>query len=252
MFIPLPDFSSLYCAAAAEAPELASRGVFTEPRTVQRLWHISERLVENGRRFNLTSILEPDAIVKKHLIDSLVPLALLWDGGIGCRDIRALDVGTGAGFPLLPWAAVSPDGAEFVGLDATGKKISHIRETADAAGLASVRAVQARAEEAARDLKLRERFDVVTARAVAALPVLVELCAPFVKVGGVFAALKGRAEEEFAEAKETAGKMGLGEGRTVGYTLPGGDVRTLCLWTKERPTPAKYPRRYGDILKEKA
>ena len=193
-------------------------------------------------------------IVKKHLIDSLLPLCLLLDYGIpvgegvGADDI--LDVGTGAGFPLLPWACVLPsEGVTLTGLDGTGKKITHIRETAAAAGLTSVRAVHGRAEETGGG-KMRESYSVVTARAVASLPVLLELCAPFVCRAGILAAMKAHADEELEAAANTAGTLGLGDPEILRYSLPGGDERTLILYKKRASTPKKYPRPFAEIAKQ--
>lgn len=240
-------FRSLYFPMLAVSPELRDRPAFADGSAVFRLWQICDRLIDNAKRFNLTAILEPEEIVRKHVIDSLIPLALLEDRGIAPR--RILDVGTGAGFPLLPWACVLPEEVSLTGLDATAKKISHIRETAEAVGLSNAAAVQGRAEEAARE-SMREGFDLVTARAVAALPVLLELCAPLTAVGGVFAALKSHVEEELEAAGPAARILGLSEPETAAYELPGGDRRTLLLYRKIRPTPAKYPRRFAELTKQ--
>ena len=166
-----------------------------------------------------------------------------------------LDVGTGAGFPLLPWACVLPPAPDsrLTGLDATAKKIAHVKECASYAGLNSVRAVQGRAEECARTPKMRESFDLAAARAVAPLPVLAELCAPFVRPGGFFAALKSlsQAEEdgELGAARGALMKLGLGEPEIFRYSLPDGGQRSLILCKKRAPTPREYPRRYAEIAK---
>ncbi|MBR5367081.1 MAG: 16S rRNA (guanine(527)-N(7))-methyltransferase RsmG [Clostridia bacterium] len=244
-----PDlFASLYARCADASPALSSLAL--PDNAVHRLWTVCDLLIDNAKRFNLTAILEPEEIVRKHVADSLIPLALLRGNGIdpaACRTI--LDVGTGAGFPLLPWACALPESVALTGLDATAKKISHIRASAEAAGLSNVAAVQGRAEEAARE-GMREHFDLVTARAVAALPVLCELCAPLVKVGGAFAALKSHAEDEIRDAAPAAAILGFDEASPIAYELPGGDARTLVVYRKTRPTPAKYPRRYAEITKQ--
>lgn len=249
-------FFSLFRSAAAEVPCLDSLPAdVRSDETCEKLWRIADRLTDNARRFNLTAILEPEEIVRKHILDSLIPLALLIGFGIpagegvGADDI--LDVGTGAGFPLLPWAAVLPeDGVSLTGLDATGKKIAHIRECARYAGLNTVRVVQARAEDAARG-PMRESFSIVTARAVAPMPVLAELCAPFVARAGYFAALKAKtADEEIRSAEKAAAVLGLGEPDILRYSLPGGDERCLVLYKKRAATPRKYPRAYAEIAKQ--
>lgn len=214
------------------------------------LFTICAKLIENAKKFNLTSIVEPHEVVRKHIIDSLSPLGLLIGEGIVPR--RMIDVGTGAGFPLLPMAAVlsaiSPSSAA-VGLDATGKKIAHITEVAEACSLRSVSAIQGRAEEISHDI-LREKQDLAVARAVAALPTLIELCAPFVSVGGHFAALKSHADDEIAASARAARLCGLKFSRKIDYTLPGGDTRALVIYEKIAPTPTEYPRRYAEITKK--
>ncbi|MCR5683392.1 MAG: 16S rRNA (guanine(527)-N(7))-methyltransferase RsmG [Clostridiales bacterium] len=244
-----PDlFASLYARCADSSPALSSLALPDD--AVYRLWTVCDHLIDNAKRFNLTAILEPEEIVRKHVADSLIPLALLRENGIDPAACRAiLDVGTGAGFPLLPWACALPESVALTGLDATAKKISHIRASTEAAGLSNVAAVQGRAEEAARE-GMREHFDLVTARAVAALPVLCELCAPLVKVGGAFAALKSHAEDEIRDAAPAAAILGFDEASPIAYELPGGDARTLVVYRKTRPTPAKYPRRYAEITKQ--
>ncbi len=249
------SFISLYLSAASAVPCLRDRAeTFLSPDACEKLYRIADRLIDNARRFNLTAILEPEDIVRKHLVDSLIPLALLLDygipagEGIGADDI--LDVGTGAGFPLLPWAAVLPtEGVTLTGLDATGKKIAHIRESAEYASLPSVRAVQGRAEDAARG-PMRESYPLVTARAVAAMPVLLELCAPFVARAGFFAALKARADEEIESASRAVSLLGLADADVIRYELPGGDERCLVLYKKRALTPRRYPRPYAEITKQ--
>ena len=249
------SFLALYRSMAASVPCLAARAdMFLSDEACEKLWVISDRLAENARRFNLTSILAPEDIVKKHLVDSLMPLGMLLDygvpvgEGVGADDI--LDVGTGAGFPLLPWACVLPaEGVTLTGLDGTGKKISHIRETAALAGLTSVKCVHGRAEELGGG-KMRENYSVVTARAVASLPVLLELCAPFVCRAGILAAMKSHADEELGQSSQAAGILGLGEPKVIRYALPGGDERTLILYKKRASTPKKYPRPFAEIAKQ--
>ncbi len=248
--LKLNEFTELYLATAT--PEL--RGFeqnferFTSPEVIRRLYCISDRLIDNARRFNLTSILEPAEIVRKHIVDSIQPLGILLE--LGYEPKNLLDVGTGAGFPLLPMAAASADREwTFTGLDATRKKISHIREVAEYAGLSRLIGVEGRAEECARG-EMREKYSIVTARAVASLPQLIELCAPFIEIGGIFAAMKARADEEISAAEGAAVKLGLEKSAVIDYNLPHGDARSLIIYRKISPTPQKYPRRYSEILKQ--
>lgn len=233
----LPGFSGLYSD-------------FLSDDVTERLYVISAMLIINAKKFNLTSIIEPREVIRKHIIDSLIPLGLLRERGITPR--RMIDVGTGAGFPLLPMAAalarVSPSSAA-IGLDATGKKIAHITETAALCGLKNVSAIQGRAEEISHDI-LREKADLSVARAVASMPILVELCAPLTSVGGHFAALKSHADDEIAAAENAARLTGLRFSQKIDYIIPGGDTRSLVIYEKVQPTPTELPRRYSDITKK--
>lgn len=249
--LTLNEFSTLYLGQIS--PEI--RGFenhmeqFANEKTVEKLYRIADRLIDNGKRFNLTSILDPAEIVRKHIIDSIQPAGILMD--LGIYPLSLLDVGTGGGFPLLPMAAVFSEDrrCSFTGLDATKKKISHIRETAEYAGLSRVNAVEGRAEELSHG-EMREKFTLCTARAVAALPMLTELCAPFIENGGFFAAMKAHSNEEIEQSLPTASLLGLEKYAVIDYFLPGGDARSLIVFRKIKPTPKKYPRRYAEILKQ--
>jgi len=241
------EFSDLYLSAVN--PDLPGFDCLCDtasaPDTVRKLYGVTSKLIENAKKFNLTSILEPAEIIRKHLIDSLIPLGLMKKAGI--EFTSALDIGTGAGFPLLPMACAAPD-INFTGMDSTAKKISHIRETAQFAGLPNVSAVAGRAEELAHT-DLRQSFDMVCARAVASLPVLIELCGGFVKPGGHFCALKSHIEEELEPADRAGKILGLTNIAVIDYEIPGGDTRCLVIYRKTAPTPQKYPRRYAEITK---
>ena len=134
-------------------------------------------------------------------------------------------------------------------VDATAKKVHYITETAAALGLSGMTAQAGRAEELARG-GLRERFSVVTARAVAELRILMELCASYVKVGGIFVAMKAHAEEEYENAKNAARPLGFDAGETIPYALPNGDARTLVVYKKIKSTEIPYPRPYAKILQK--
>ncbi len=219
------------------------------PETVRKLFLISDSLIDDARKFNLTSITEPGEIVRKHIIDSLIPLALTVEHCLVPKN--AADVGTGAGFPLLPMAAglakISPE-TKLTGVDSTSKKISHILAAAQYAGLSNVSAVSGRAEELGRR-DFRAKFDLVTARAVANLPVLLELCAPLVAKNGFFAALKSHADDELAQGDIAAKRLGMTNVGKIDYELPGGDTRCVIFYRKITDTPEKFPRRYAEIAK---
>ena len=167
------------------------------------------------------------------------------------KNSRAIIIGAGAGFPTLPIAAASLHGAlpSFTvhALDSTAKKIGHIKDTAKRLSLDNVEASAGRAEELARG-DFRESFDIVTARAVSAMPTLIELAAPFVKVGGIFAAMKARSDEEVAAAARAAEILGFEAAEVTQYSLPSGDLRSLVVYRKVKSTPDVYPRQYSKIV----
>ena len=274
------QFFSICRAAFAESetyftPELYAH--VTSDEVLTRMYKITEKLVENAKKFNLTSILEPEEIVRKHIVDSVLPLAIMEKQGIVSKIARktVADVGCGAGFPTLPMSAASLDYFPlfFMGIDSTAKKIGHIKETAEYADLTNIDATAARVEELtaypdspapkksakkpknqpkAEEKKpyFRERFDITTARAVSTLPTLLELCAPLTKVGGYFCALKSHADEEILAAGNAHETLGLTLRDKISYTLPGGDARVVLIYEKTAETPRKYPRRYAEITKQ--
>lgn len=217
---------------------------------VHTLYGIYACLLEASHKFNLTAITEHEAVAERHIVDSLIPFARLHEMGLLSDGDNICDIGAGAGFPTLPAAAASHDGAlpDFTvhSVDSTAKKIGHIKDTAAALGLSNVTGTAGRAEELARG-NMREIFSLVTARAVSAMPVLIELAAPFVKVGGIFAAMKAHADEEIAAAAKGAEKLGFSAAETWEYTLPSGDLRSLVIYRKIKNTPDAYPRQYSKI-----
>lgn len=216
-----------------------------------RLAVIAECLIAGNARFNLTAITEPDAIIEKHIMDSLIAadaIAAMAGGASVCL----IDVGSGAGFPSLPVAAALPN-VRVTALDSTAKKCVYMNETAAAAGIANFTAVSGRAEElAAVGAQLRASFDFVSARAVANLPVLSELCLPFLKTGGTFIALKGaNAPAEITAAKGAIAKLGAALVGCEEYRILSDDApRYLVTIAKTAPTPAAYPRQYSRIAKK--
>ncbi|MHA0035647.1 16S rRNA (guanine(527)-N(7))-methyltransferase RsmG [Deinococcus sp. PESE-13] len=195
-----------------------------------------------NERLNLTALKTEEDIVLKHFVDSLTTLR----GGHLDGEWKTLDLGTGAGFPALPLAILRPE-LWLTPLDSIRKKIDFVRETAAELGLSNVTPQVGRAETLGQSAEHREGYDRVVARAVAALPVLAELALPLLRVGGVFVAQKGPlSEEELDAGRRAAGEVG---GRIIEvdpFTLPvSGDARTLIVLEKQRPTPAKYPRREG-------
>jgi len=211
-------------------------GLSLDDTTIRRLGAFLDRLLEVNRQFNLTAITDPETAWIRHLLDSLTLLSHLGDAK------TVLDVGSGGGLPALPLAIARPDLA-FTLVESTGKKALFLEETARSLGLDNVTVVRARAEAAGSPgSALREAHDVVTARAVAPLRVLLELSLPFVRVGGRVLAIKGaKAEVEVAEAKGALRKL---HARVVGTART--ETGTLVLVAKDGATPSRYPRRAGE------
>lgn len=229
----------------------ASFGVYPDDTACEKLDRYAQLLVEWNEKMNLTAITAPDEIVQKHFADSLTALPLLPE----TEGISLVDVGTGAGFPAIPLAIMRPD-LKVTLLDSLNKRLIFLQEVCKELGLGAV-TVHARAEEGGQDKSLRETFDVATARAVAALPVLSEYCLPFVKVGGRFIAMKGPESDNEVTAA-ARGITLLGGGKPVCHRLllpaqPKAGVeqldRRLFVITKEKHTPPAYPRPTAKIKK---
>lgn len=200
-----------------------------------------EFMIEYNRNVNLTSITEFKDVVQKHFIDSVLPFTNL-EIPIGARFI---DVGTGAGFPSLPLLIYRPD-LNGTLCDSLQKRCVYLEKACVNIGI-SAEIIHGRGEELGR--KMREQFDFATARAVAAMPILTELCLPFVKVGGMFIALKS-VGEDMSAAENAIGKLGGETHEIRDYKLPNGDDRRVCVVKKISQTLTKYPRSYANITKK--
>ena len=222
---------------------LAELGLTVPEEQLAVLERFSALLEEKNKVMNLTAIHAPEDVARLHFLDCAALLRYIPTEGK-----TLADVGSGAGFPGLVLKILSPK-LRLTSLDSLGKRIDFQRETSEALGLEGVELLCARAEELP---DRRESFDIVTSRAVARLSILAELCLPLVKAGGVFAAMKGpEPEEEAAEALKGIRVLGGGEPRIERYRIPGTDViHSVVFVKKERPTPAKYPRRYALIKKQ--
>ena len=210
---------------------------------IPALMRYAELLVEKNKVMNLTAITEPADIAALHFLDSAAPLTLA-----DFRGKTVADVGTGAGFPGLPLRIVEPS-IRLTLLDAQNKRIEFLKEVCDDLALADVECVHQRAEEFAADR--RESFDLVTSRAVAALPLLCELCLPLVKVGGYFVAMKSvDAGAELDAAAHAIEVLGGAVERVADYDIPGTEVRHRAILIKKvRETGKKYPRPFAKIKK---
>ena len=211
----------------------------------EKLNNYSEMLIEWNKMVNLTAILSPEDISQKHFLDSILPFCL-FDVKKGANII---DVGTGAGFPSCP-LKIFRDDIKITLLDSLKKRINFLKALSDELDL-NAECIHGRAEELAHKQDYRERFDIATARAVAALPMLCEYCLPFVKKGGYFIALKGGNSENEIEASKSAVKALGGKIDTItDYSLPNGDKRVLIAIKKISQTAIKYPRNKGQITKK--
>ncbi len=201
-------------------------------------------LIEVNEVMNLTAITDKEEIYRKHFLDSLeITRALPKSKYSLC------DVGSGAGFPSIPLAIVDPK-VEVTIIDALHKRIRFLNDLIKKLDLTNVKAFHARAEEYAKEY--RESFDVVTARAVARLSILAELCLPLTKVGGLFVAMKGASGDlELQEAEFAIQILGGKIIKKYAFTLPDEEEqRQIIVIEKIMPTPRKYPRAFGKI-KEK-
>lgn len=197
-----------------------------------------QELLTWNTRFNLTAITDPEEVLTKHFLDSL-SLLTAYDR----PSARLLDIGAGAGFPGLPLKIVRPQWQVLL-LEATGKKVTFMQHVIDLLELKGVRAEHGRAEEIAHKAEYRHAFDLVTARAVASLPVLLEYSAPFCRVGGqIVLPKKGELAEELAQGKRAASQLGVVFKADVRVELPGlADERHLLVWQQRTPCPSQFPR----------
>ncbi|MBP3437100.1 MAG: 16S rRNA (guanine(527)-N(7))-methyltransferase RsmG [Clostridia bacterium] len=239
---------SVFCEELLAAAEKNGVSSLLNGERAEKFFLLTKHMLTVNESFNLTAIKEPRRIIFLHYIDCLLGASFFPLGA------SVIDVGCGAGFPSLPLAICRPD-LKITGLDATGKKAKYVKDTASLLGLSNVDTVTARAEDAAHLSSMREAFDCATARAVAGLPVLCEICLPFVKKNGLFIAMKGKnAGEELEAARSALEKLGAKEEQThathihdfSGETF----LHTTLLLRKKEETPALYPRPYAKILKK--
>ena len=220
-------------------------GILLTEEQISLFEKLSELLVEQNKTMNLTAITDPDGIAVKHFADSVSVLSAYEF----VNGAKVLDVGTGAGFPSIPLLIARPD-LDMTMIDSTAKKLKYVASTVESLGL-NAEVLHTRAEEAGQNKAYREKFDVVCSRAVAALNVLCEYCLPFVKVGGVFLAMKGaKAQEEIDGAKAAIKLLGGEIIDEKSFTLSDGGERTIVVIKKISHVPPKYPRVSAQIAKK--
>lgn len=211
---------------------------------------LAELLVAENAHTNLTRITEPLQIHARHFLDSLAAIPVLDEMGRD-KTLSIVDIGSGAGFPVLPLAIVRPDW-QFTSIEATGKKVQFQKKAVAELGLKNITVIHSRAEEAAHQTRFRHQFDVALARAVASLRILAELSLGLVKVGGAMIAWKGPdCDAEIQEMEKSLAILGGKEGKAYPYALPGvSDPFQLIVIEKIKSTPADYPREYSLICKK--
>ena len=215
-------------------------GVKVSPAQAEQFQIYLDLLLERNTVMNLTAITDPEEAVIKHFVDSLTLLKALEIK----KNAKVIDVGTGAGFPGIPLKIMRPD-IELTLLDSLNKRL-------DSIGIEAV-TIHKRAEEAGKDTKLRESFDVATARAVANMNILAEYCIPLIKMKGYFGAMKGPSlPDELEYARKAISSLGCDVVKTVPFILPDEEQseRFVAVMRKLRFTPKMYPRHGGTITKK--
>jgi 16S rRNA (guanine527-N7)-methyltransferase len=224
--------------------EILRQSLPLDETALRRFRRYYELLTEWNAVMNLTAISGEEDTARLHFLDCAALGELVEPGGK-----RVIDVGTGAGFPGMVLKILHPE-TELTLLDSLDKRVRFLSTVCGELGFADVQCLHARAEEAPPEL--RQSFDVACSRAVARLNLLAELCLPFVKLGGVFAAMKGRSvTEELREAEKGIRLLGGEVERVAEYAVPGTELRhNAVLIRKVSETPKKYPRKWGQMKKQ--
>ncbi|MFZ3103032.1 MAG: 16S rRNA (guanine(527)-N(7))-methyltransferase RsmG [Desulfitobacteriaceae bacterium] len=214
-------------------------GIRLSDKQVAQFCNYGDLLLEWNQKMNLTSIVDPSEVILKHFVDSLTPYQHL-------RGTRLADIGTGAGFPGIPLKIVQPS-LQIVLVDSLNKRLDFLREVILKLNISGVDIIHARAEEVGRNTKYRAGFDIVTTRAVARLPVLLEYAIPLLKVNGIFIAMKGsQVDDELTEAKRALVELGAGIESIEKFSLgTEAEHRSLVIIRKYAVTSKEYPRKPG-------
>lgn len=226
---------------------LQKEGLTLSDRQLEQFELYYKELVEWNEKMNLTAITDRDQVYLKHFYDSLT-----LSFHVVMTDVETMaDIGAGAGFPSIPVKIAYPH-LKLTIVDSLNKRIHFLQHLVEVLGLEHVQCVHARAEEAGRKAELRDRFDMVSARAVARLNVLNELCLPFAKQGGAFAAMKGsQSAEELSEAQASIQLLNAKLEKVATFELPvEQSERNIIVMRKIGGTPGKYPRKPGTPAKE--
>ncbi len=212
---------------------------------IDKFFTYKDLLKDWNQKINLTAIVDDKEIILKHFIDSLTIAKYI------SNESTLIDVGTGAGFPGIP-VKIAKENVSVTLIDSLNKRINFLNEVISKNNLEKIRCIHGRAEDVSRETLMREKFDYATARAVANLSTLAELCLPFVKVGGEFICMKGNnIKEELNEAQKSINVLGGEIVCEEKIVLPETDIeRNIIIIKKTKSTPAKYPRKAGIPAKE--
>lgn len=229
---------------------LKAHGLPTNEQMIRQFKLYFEMLIEWNQKMNLTAITDQEEVYLKHFYDSLLPAMSFFDFN---QVISLCDVGAGAGFPSIPLKILFPH-LQVTIIDSLNKRIHFLEELAQTLELKDCQFLHGRAEDWGQDKAVRQSFDLVTARAVAALNVLCEFCLPFAKKSGYFLVLKGGHEQTQTELKEASKAISTLGGKLVKedyLLLPKEESeRSLLLIQKCLETPKKYPRKAGTPAKK--
>ena len=228
------------------APLCKEFGIVLDETKIKKLNLYGNLLIEWNEKINLTAITEPEDVLIKHFYDCI----LFFKHNEVPVGASLIDVGTGAGFPGLVLKIVRED-LKVTLLDSLNKRITFLKDVIEKCELKNIEAIHSRAEDGGKNPLYREKYDIACARAVANMPVLMEYCTPFVKVGGRFIAMKGPSAEEEVALCDNAIKILKTEKPTIiCEKLPNNDPRTFVIFKKISQTPPKYPRNSGNISKQ--
>ena len=227
--------------------KLGELGIKQDQNQLERFHKFYQLLIEWNKVMNLTGITEYEDVVEKHFVDSLSIIKAIDLSGIH----TVIDVGTGAGFPVIPLKIAFPH-LRVVLLDSLNKRIKFLDEVISQLGLTEICTIHGRAEEYARKEEYREQFDLCVSRAVSNLSTLSEYCLPYIQVGGIFVPYKsGEIDDEVEQSKKAVRILGGNIKEVMKFELPGTDIhRSFVLIHKEQHTQKKYPRKAGIPAKE--
>ncbi len=237
-------------ALELELSELLEKGALHYGKTltsqqIEQFTKYMELLKDWNKKINLTAIEDDREIIIKHFSDSLSILPYVQD-----KEQKLIDVGTGAGFPGIP-IKIANKNIEVTLLDSLEKRVKFLNEVINSVNISKIKAVHGRAEDMGISTIHREKYDIAVARAVANLPVLLEYCLPFVKINGIFIAMKGSNTEEFDNCGKALDILGGKIEKIEKMELPFSNIeRNVVVVRKFRQTPTKYPRKAGKPVKE--